>query len=70
MPDSSYILEFVRIGNQVKVTACDTQTGIEAVVFGPAQTPQKAMGELAIKKLHYVLQKNADKESGSADEDA
>lgn len=54
----SYLLEFVRIGNQVKVTACDPDTGIEAVIFGPANTPKKHLSELAVKKLKYVMNKN------------
>jgi hypothetical protein len=53
-----YLLEFVRIGNQVKVTACDPDTGTEAVIFGPSNTTKKALSDLAVRKLHYVLGKN------------
>jgi hypothetical protein len=59
MPEepTSYIIEFVRIGQQVKVTACDPESGIEAVIFGPTQTPKKMLSNLAIKKLLYVMAK-------------
>jgi hypothetical protein len=53
----AYLLEFVRIGNQVKVTACDPDTGIEAVIFGPANTARKDLSDLAVRKLQYVLKK-------------
>lgn len=53
----SYLIEFVRIGHQVKVTACDPDTGTEAIIFGPAKTPQKALVDLAVRKLEYVLAK-------------
>lgn len=52
-----YLLEFVRVGNQVKVTACDPDTGIEAAIFGPATATKKDLCDLAIRKLQYVLKK-------------
>ncbi len=57
MAKKSYLIETVRIGNQVKVTACDPETGTEAVIMGPSNTAQKDLNELAIRKLHYILGK-------------
>lgn len=55
----SYLLEFTRIGGQVKVTACDPESGVEATVIVPATSSQRDMAQLAIRKLHYVLSKKA-----------
>ena len=55
---AEYLLEFVRIRNQVKVTACDPETGTEAVIIGPANASKKELTDLAIKKLEYVMKKN------------
>jgi hypothetical protein len=57
MRERSYLLEFVRLGNHVKVTACDPETGIETMIIGPANAPKKALSDLAVKKLEYVLKK-------------
>lgn len=53
----AYILEFIRIGNHVKVTAVDPETGTETMIIGPANAPKKALSDLAVKKLEYVLNK-------------
>lgn len=55
--DASYLLEFTRIGPQVKVVACDPMTGVEAVVIVPANTSQKDMAALAVRKLRYQMEK-------------
>ena len=53
----NYLLEFIRVANNVKVTACDPDTGIEAVIVGPASASKKELSDLAIKKLLYVMRK-------------
>jgi hypothetical protein len=50
-------VEFVVHGNVVKVTAIDPQTGLEAIVMGPAGAPRASMSDAAVRKLRYVLQK-------------
>lgn len=58
MPDDagkSFLIEFVRIGNSVKVSAIDPVTGVEASIIGPAQLSDTQLGANAIAKLHYVL---------------
>lgn len=55
MADSSYLIEFQRIGHLVKVTAIDPVTGMEVVIQGPASAGEQALSQLAVKKLEYVL---------------
>jgi hypothetical protein len=57
-PHGTYFIEFVTVGNQVKVTALDPRTGKEAVVICPESATQKEMSDLAVKKLEYLLRKN------------
>jgi hypothetical protein len=56
MPES-YLIEYTRVGAQVKVSACDPHTGIEATVIVPANLSQKDMADHAIRRLHYVMNK-------------
>lgn len=51
------IIEFTRIGVQVKVVACDTASGTEAAVIVPLNTSRSDMVTLAQRKLHYLLGK-------------
>ena len=67
-PQKSYIIEFVRLGAQVKVTACDPETGIEASVVAPASASQKDLTDLAVRKLRYVLGKAAAQNKRDKDE--
>ncbi len=58
-PDScGYILEFHRIGTQVKVTAIDPESMREASIFGPAQTRPEDLKALAVRKLRYMLERD------------
>jgi hypothetical protein len=50
-------VEFVIMGNTVKATAIDSESGLEASVIGPANAPRGAMAEAARKKLEYVAKK-------------
>ena len=50
-------VEFVILGNSVKATAIDPDSGLEASVIGPASAPHTAMAEAARKKLEYVAKK-------------
>ena len=54
---SEYLIEYMRVGNQVKVTACDPETGTEVSIIGPVNATKKDLGDLAIRKLHYVMKK-------------
>ena len=50
-------VEFVVMGNTVKVTAIDSESGLEASVIGPAGAPRAAMAEAARRKLEYLEKK-------------
>lgn len=56
-PESEFIVEFQRIGGQVRVTAIDPVTHREATIIGAASASPKDLGALAARKLRYVLQK-------------
>jgi hypothetical protein len=51
-------VEFVVLGNAVKATAIDPETGEEASVVGPATAAQATMAEAARRKLEYVQKKS------------
>ena len=57
MPGKEIYVEFVIMGNTVKVTAIDSETGLEASVVGPAGAPRAALAEAARRKLEYVAKK-------------
>lgn len=61
--DKGYIIELIRSGDYVKVSAIDPQTGQEACILAPATgVTRKYMTDLAIRKLEYV--KNKEKQEG------
>lgn len=56
---NQYIIEFIKIGDSVKVSAIDPATGTEACIVAPAKgVTQERMKELAVQKLRYVMEKN------------
>ena len=57
MPGKEIFVEFVVLGNTVKVTAIDPDTGLEVSVVGPANAPRNVMAEAARKKLEYMTKK-------------
>ncbi len=54
------LFEYVRQGAYVKVTALEPETGIEASVVVPTSLSQEQMNLQALKKLNYVLRKQAE----------
>ena len=50
-------VEFVQMGNTVKATAIDPETGQEASIVGPANAPRATLVEAARRKLEYVQKK-------------
>jgi hypothetical protein len=50
-------VEFIMLGNTVKATAIDPDTGLEASIVGPANAPRSTLAEAARKKLEYVAKK-------------
>ena len=57
---SEVLFEYVRQGSSVKVTAIETETGIEAVVIVPANLSENQMQLKALQKLRYIMQKKVD----------
>ncbi|HKY18988.1 MAG TPA: hypothetical protein VJL82_08645 [Rhizomicrobium sp.] len=57
MTGKELYVEFVVLGNTVKATAIDPETGLEASVVGPASAPQSVMAEAARRKLEYLKKK-------------
>lgn len=54
------LFEYVQQGTSVKVTAIETETGIEAVVIVPANLSESQMQAKAMQKLRYIMQKKAE----------
>jgi len=54
---SEAIIEYTRVGNSVRVTAVDVETGTEVVFQAPVTASQADMQRTAINKLKYVLGK-------------
>ena len=52
-----FYFEFVAIGNVVKVSAIDSQTGIEVSAMGPASSSQADLQQLALQKLKARLKR-------------
>lgn len=51
------IFEFSAIGNSVKVSAIDSQTGTEVSIVGPVNAGEAALRNNAMAKLRYVMEK-------------
>lgn len=55
-----YLLEFIPIGNSVKVSAIDPDSGVEVSIVGPVKASQADLTQVAVRKLEYVMgQKSA-----------
>ena len=50
-------VEFVILGNSIKATAIDPDTGLEACIVGPANAPRSTLADAARRKLEYVQRK-------------
>jgi len=58
-------LEYLTVGDSIKVTAVDSATGTEVSIVGPARAPQNELERVAIDKLEYVLERKSSDASGS-----
>jgi hypothetical protein len=52
-------VEFVQLGNTVKATAIDSESGLEASIIGPASAPRATLAEAARRKLEFVAKKKS-----------
>lgn len=51
------IIEYIPVGQIMRVSAMDTKSLTEIVVSGPVTTPQSILKANAMKRLEYVLKK-------------
>ncbi len=49
------LLEFIRVGTQMRVSAIDPKTGTEVVIIAPVNAPRSQMQKVAIAKLKRKL---------------
>ena len=57
MNNREVIIEFIPVGQIMRVSAMDVKTLTEAVISGPANTPESILKRNAIRRLEYVLKK-------------
>jgi len=57
-PDN-IIVEFVRVGNSIRVSAVCVRTGREVQIVGDPRASQKELEAVAIRKLRYVMERDA-----------
>ena len=53
------LIEIIRIGTTLKVSAIDPESGLEVSVSGPAAAGVEALSRLAARKLAYRLARAA-----------
>ena len=58
------LIEIYQVGNSVKVSAVDPETGVEVSIVGSPTAGEKIFKRTAINKLNFVLRKR--QESGSS----
>lgn len=57
LPGREVIIEYVTIGQIVRVSAMDAQSLTEVITQGPVGTPEAILKRNAVKRLEYVLRK-------------
>ena len=58
------LIEIYQVGNSVKVSAVDPETGTEVSIVGSPSAGEEILKRTAINKLNFVLRKR--QESGSS----
>ncbi len=58
---SEVLFEFRRQGRQVRVVAVDPFTNTEITMIGDANAGNEMLKRLAVRKLRYVIARNASK---------
>ena len=53
------LIEMTRVGASVRVAAVDAETGLEAVIVGPATYPAHILERRAVAKLEHLRQHKA-----------
>ncbi len=57
MQKKEYFIEFYHVGNSVKVTAVDPETGCEVSIVGAPEASRKHLSDIAVRKLKYMMKK-------------
>lgn len=52
-----YLIEFIQVGNAVKVSAVDPKTGLEVSIVGSPLMSRDQLSRAAVQKLEYRLAK-------------
>ncbi|WP_417317642.1 DUF6898 family protein [Emcibacter sp.] len=52
------IVEFVQVGNAVKVSAIDAKTGREVSIVGSPRASREELTRVAVNKLKYVMSRD------------
>lgn len=55
-------IEYKQVGQAMKVTAIDAETGMEVVIMGPASAAQAHLQKIAIQKLEMQLKKHSEQQ--------
>ena len=55
--DNDFIIEFIVIGNSVKVTCVDPRTGREISTIGPGNAPRSQLSNAVVRKIQYAINK-------------
>jgi len=58
------IIEFIEIGQSVKVSAVDVASGEEVSIVGPVTATREQLERTAVAKLKYVLSNKSKKDDG------
>lgn len=64
--DGNIIIEFVRIGSYIKVSAIDPATGTETSIIGDPAYGEAMLRRTALRKLRYVLRKQEAEKQAAA----
>lgn len=59
MTDAEILFEYVQVGQQMRVAAIDSATGIEVIVVTPVSATRSQMQQLALAKLRRRLEQKA-----------
>lgn len=55
-----FYVEYKQVGQAMKVTAVDAETGVEVVIMGPISAAQTHLQKIAIQKLEMQLKKHSE----------
>ena len=55
--DKRVIIEFIKVGAYVKVSAIDPLSSVEVSIVGDPASSQERLKSTVLKKLHFVLSK-------------